>query len=226
MTHDPEELRTVFDRTSEHSGPPIDTGGMMLRVKNRLRHHEGWVRHMYRDTKGYVTVGVGFQLPRSEVGFYSWRSKSTKRTVPPPAAKAEWDYVSLLPYGQNIKAAKFDEETELELTDSTIGFVLTKKLLRLRDDLRRVFAQDSESEGETIPGIDFDSLPESVQEALFDLGWNVRGFQEPDVFKKLKAAIKTRDWIAAAEESHRAPPISEARNNDIHRLIRSAAEEP
>jgi GH24 family phage-related lysozyme (muramidase) len=219
VTHDPEELRTAFDRTLEHSGPPIDTGGMMLRVKNRLRHHEGWVRHMYRDTKGYVTVGVGFQLPRSEVGFYSWRSKSTKRTVPPPAAKAEWDYVSLLPYGQNIKAAKFDEETEFELADSTIGFVLTKKLLKLHDDLRNEFNK--------APPIDFDSLPEPVQEAMFDLGWNLgAGFINGD-WDDLRAAHSARDWERAADESHRkSPPIAATRNTEIRDLILCAVNGP
>lgn len=203
-----------YERTEEHQGPPVEVAGMMLRVKNRLRRHEGWVNHMYRDTGGKVTVGVGFLLPRSEVGFYSWRNKSTKRTVPPPAAKDEWDYVSLLPYGQNIKAGAFDEETELELADSTIGFVLTKKLLNLRDRLNDSFRD---------AGIEFDHLPVSVQEAMFDLGWNLGARFINGAWRNLRAAIVARDWETAADESHRkSPPIPETRNNEIRDLILSA----
>lgn len=227
MSEESVEQEVEFDRTSEHEGERIDTAGMMLRVKARLRHHEGWVNHMYRDTKGNVTVGVGFHLEkRSDAWGYSWRYKKTTRTAPLPIAEAEWVKVSRLPYGPNIRAAKFDKDTTIELSDSMIGFILTKKLLRLRDDLRRVFARESEDGGKEIPGVDFDTLPETVQEALLDLGWNVIDFQKSHVFPKLKIAIKTRDWNTAAVESHReSPPIPETRNNEIYGLIKSAADE-
>ncbi len=210
------DLSVAFDRTSEHEGERIDTAGMKLRVKERLRRHEGWVNHMYLDTKGNVTVGVGFLLPRPDVGFYSWRHKKTKRTVPPPDAKAEWDYVSLLPHGQHIKAQEFDEETEFELSNATIGFALTKKLLRLRDQLNENFQKVD---------ISFDQLPGSVQEAMFDMGWNLgAGFIKGD-WPKLRAALTARNWEAAAEESHRASPIPETRNTEIYDLIKSATED-
>lgn len=35
------DLSVAFDRTSEHEGDRIDTAGMMLRVKSRLKRYEG-----------------------------------------------------------------------------------------------------------------------------------------------------------------------------------------
>ncbi len=226
MNQDSADRDVEFDRSSPHEIEGADRAGMMLRVKNRLRRHEGWVNHMYLDTKGNVTVGVGFLLPRSsEVGFYSWRTKDrSKGSVPLAYAKVEWNTVNRLPYGQGIKASTFDKKTTIELSDATIGSVLTKKLATLRDDLRRVFALDSEDdEGNIIArGVDFDELPTTVQEAMLDLGWNVKGFQEANVFPKMKIAIKRGDWRTAAVESHRATPIPETRNAEIYELIESA----
>jgi GH24 family phage-related lysozyme (muramidase) len=205
-----------YERTSEHEGPPIEIAGMMLRVKNRLRRHEGWVNHMYRDVKGKVTVGVGFLLRRSDVVGYSWRSKATKRTVPLRDALADWDTVSRLPYGQNVKAAKFDNDTKVELSDATIGFVLAKKLVKLRDDLNDSF-QDA--------GIEFDHLPVTVREAMFDLGWNLGANFINGEWRNLREAIDARDWETAADESHRkSPPTPETRNAEIRNLILQAVD--
>ncbi|MGD9537610.1 MAG: hypothetical protein AB7P52_18930 [Alphaproteobacteria bacterium] len=208
-----------YERTEEHQGPPVEVAGMMLRVKNRLKRHEGWVNHMYRDVEGYVTVGVGFLLPKSEVSFYSWRYKATKRGAPLAAAQADWTSVSMQFYGRSYTnasyvAAFYDKYTNVELSDATIGFVLAKKLFRLHQDLRRAFK---------LSGIAFDNLPEPVQEAMFDLGWNVRRFLEPTTFPNMKAELKARNWEAAARESHRkSPPTPETRNSEIRDLILAA----
>ncbi len=214
MSEESIEQEVEFDRTSEHEGESIDTAGMMLRVKARLRRHEGWVNHMYRDTEGYVTVGVGFYLQRSDVIGYSWRSKITKRTVSLRDAHADWDKVSSMPYGPNITAAKFVKDTKVELSDTMIGIVLAKKLLKLRDDLKTAFLNS---------GIVFDELPESVQEAMLDLGYNVIGFQKTTTYPLMKAALKASDWNEAAAQSGReSPPTPAARNTEIRNLILQA----
>ena len=157
MVEESEDQEAEFDRTSEHEGERIDTAGMMLRVKEQLRRYEGWVNHMYLDTKGNITVGVGFLLPKSEVGFYSWRYKATKRSAPLVSAQADWFEVSKQFYGPSRTAAFYDAYTTVELSDATIGFVLTKKLLKLRDDLKGNF-DDAD--------ITFDDLPPTLQEEI------------------------------------------------------------
>jgi GH24 family phage-related lysozyme (muramidase) len=217
MTDDSEDLSVAIDRTSEHEGERIDTAGMMLRVKERLRRHEGWVNHMYLDTKGNVTVGVGFLLNRSDVRWYPWISRTTRRTVPARVAEANWDTLkAFAPYGTGYGAARFLDYATVELTNAAIGFALAKKLAKLRDNVIENF-QDV--------NIEFDQLPVAVQEAMFDMGWNLgAGFIKGD-WPKLRAALKARNWKVAAEESHRkASQVSELRNTEIRNLIESAAD--
>lgn len=216
MVEEAEDLRIAFDRTGEHSGPPVDTGELMLRVKNRLRRHEGWVNHMYRDSyEGKVTVGVsGFCCRGPRLGSIPGVPRTS------PSEPCRWQSLWLIgtkylgyPSGRTKKAATFDRPTKVELSDATIGFVLAKKLLTLRDDLKTAFSNS---------GIDFDNLPPAVLEAMLDLAWNVKYFQDPTVFSNMKAALKAEDWDTAADESHRAPPVAESRNIEIRNLILQA----
>jgi len=54
--------------------------------------------------------------------------------------------------------------TTLVLSDSEINSVFNRKPFRLQQDLRREFG---------IAGIVFDRLPLLVQEAMYDMGWNM-----------------------------------------------------
>ena len=70
----------------------------------------------------------------------------------------------------------------------------------------------------------WDELPPTVQEALFDMGFNlgIGGLLE---FKRLLAAVAAADWTTAAAESHRMG-ISDERNQETANLFLQAGAAP
>jgi len=204
---------------------PVEYAPPLMAIRQRLLKHEGRVRHMYRDSKGKVTVGIGFLLAtQSQVTELSWQLKQGRRVVPSAVAVAEWNYVrGALPSGKTPEF--YGTKTRVELSDATIDRVFTSKLLRLHRDLIQEF---------TIAGIAFEHLPPPVQEAMFDMGWNLGAAfinkrtadgelgddgERKRVWPKLREALLNQDWEAAARESHRAWPVPERRNMETSDLI-------
>jgi Ca2+-binding RTX toxin-like protein len=68
---------------------------------------------------------------------------------------------------------------------------------------------------------DFDEYPLKVQEAIFDMAYNLGGF---GAFPTFSAAVRRQDWVTAARESNR-PQVGELRNRVVRELFLSAAQE-
>ncbi len=206
---------------------PIEYAPPLMAIRKRILNHEGRVRHMYRDVKGKMTVGIGFLLDtQSRVTELSWQMKEGRRPVSSAVAVAEWNYLQgAVPYGKSYSPKFYDVKTRVELSDATIDRVFTSKLLRLHRDLVREF---------NTAGITFEHLPPPVQEAMFDMGWNMgaafinkpREDGELDKDGKvlrmwflLHEALSGKNWKTAAKESHRKWPIPEQRNLETRDLI-------
>ena len=74
----------------------------------------------------------------------------------------------------------------------------------------------------TLPN--WNSYPEPVQEALFDMAFNL-GLGGLKKFPRMLEAVDAGDWNTAAAQSHRQG-IGEARNQEIAALFRSASAAP
>ena len=205
------------NRSKEPRRPHASSFDIFTRIEDRLWSSEGLVKHMYKDTAvdeekgvdGNVTVGIGFLLrDETEVDKYPWRYRKTFRSVPKEVARAQWRHI-----GDNAPRGKLPtfylKYTSIELSEATIR---TKFLDKLTDVYQMLWG--------TFAIVGFSRLPPTVQVALFDLAWNTGTEDFERGWPMLNEAVKKRDWIEAARQSHReSPPVSETRNDEIRKLF-------
>lgn len=156
---------------------------------------EGIVRHMYLDTAGYVTVGVGFMLPNeAAVRQYTWM---------PSTVAALTDY-------RRVKVAEKGHRASYyaPLCGAWMSEPVMRAIFRLRiSELRQALSRDWQLE----------QLPTSVQLALVDMGYNL-GVAGLSRYVQLSAAVRARDWQTAAAECYRRG-IGDKRNNATRDLF-------
>jgi GH24 family phage-related lysozyme (muramidase) len=174
-------------------------------------------------------VGIGFLLDtETKLSEFVWHNRFTRRSVDKFVVRGEWNVVKKLPHGPAYGAGWYRKFTALDIQEIKINLALESKLRRLHTDLRWQFKNRL--------GIVFDTLPAPVQEALFDMGWNLgAGFlsgkkvneegETVDAWPELRKAIRAGNWLAAAVESRRGK-VSAARNLEIHGLFMRAIDEP
>jgi GH24 family phage-related lysozyme (muramidase) len=198
---------------------------------NTIRAFEGVVPHMYRDTKGYVTVGTGFLIENIQTGKLTEEAKTwtfivrgAGRRATKPEIEADFSAVMQRPWGQKIPAAAFKQYTKLDLDAGKMDELFNQKVNYFWEQLRVEF------------GAAFDTYPMAAQYALLDMIFNLgRGGDQKKgktiirsglhAFTQLKQALDQRDWRSAGDHSHRRGP-SKDRNDTIKSWFYSAAETP
>ena len=158
-------------------------------VVNALKHWEGCCSHMYLDTRGNVTTGIGHLL----------RTAADARVLPwvdiagdaaqPGEIQVSWETVHAAATGR--PASGYEALTHIRLRDG-----MPEQLARTR------------IEREFLPGLRvrypaFDYYPASARGALLDMAWNL-GLHGLDQFKHMHDAIKAGDWFGASVACHRS----------------------
>jgi GH24 family phage-related lysozyme (muramidase) len=178
-----------------------------LHTLQRTKRLEGSIPHMYLDTRGNVTVGVGQLLANADAAaVLAFVRKSDGKTATTEEKRADWTTIRGQKKGKLAK--HYDQFANLALPDTEIDALLRKSLQGCEGALKGIFA-------------DYDTFPAAVQEALLDMVFNLGsgGFRK---FSKLIDAAKKKKWRVCATECHRRG-ISEARNTETRRLFESAA---
>ncbi len=177
-------------------------------LRKKLAEYEGNISHMYLDSKGYVTVGVGHLLrtlqDAQKLPFMN--NKNIRATV----AEIKSDYDNVKKQPKNRLASFYKKFTKLKLSD-----VETDKLTNLHIDsfykeLKIIY-----------PG--FDKYPSEAKLALCDMIFNLGMTNLKTQWPTMNAAVKSKDWKKAAANSNRKPPISMARNKYVKELFEKAA---
>jgi hypothetical protein len=92
----------------------------LVEVKLHMVPYEGNIGHMYRDTKGLVTVGIGNLLASVEaaqaLGFIS---RASTRSASAAQIKADYEFVQKQRVG--LRAQGYREFTKLDLPDWAIN---------------------------------------------------------------------------------------------------------
>lgn len=177
-------------------------------VADRLRRFEGSTDYMYRCTGGEVTVGVGHAI------FSSALAQTIAWYGSPSNVGIVGDYERVAGAPKGLPAARYAALSRVRLDAQAV-----------EDLLERDIENYTASVQSAIP--EFGSYPESVQEALFDMAFNL-GVAGLLKFPKLLAACRAGDWQTAALESRRRG-IQEERNAEIAALFagaQNAAPEP
>lgn len=157
---------------------------------------EGIVPHLYLDTRGNVTCGVGFLIPsREALDRYDWR---------PDIVTARTDYDLVRAAGPGRVASYYGKLCRATLTADTMR-------AHFDSHVRAVVTQ--------LGHWNIAGVPRPVRVALIDMAFNL-GIGGLNKYQKLKAAIADQRWRDAAAECSRRG-IQAARNQATRDLFLS-----
>ena len=173
----------------------------MIEAVEFIIRHEGSVPHLYKDTRGNVTCGVGFLVPDVRtLQTFDWQ---------PSDAAALRDWYKILPLPGAHRVSFYARHCEAVITEDEIARVLTDKLAAFTERLQEDW--------------DLDKHPPTVQVALLDMAYNL-GVGGLGRYLKLGAALDKRDYAEAATECSRRG-VPERRNQETAELFLAAAEQ-
>ena len=173
--------------------------------------YENNIPHMYLDTYGKVTVGVGHLIKTAQDAQKLPFVDEKKIKATPEAIKAGFENVKK--QLKNMKASYYKKYTKLTLNPTDIDQMLEKHIASFHKEIKIVFPE-------------FDTFPSEVRLALLDIIFNVGMTDLRTGWTKMKAAIKAKNWMEAGKESRRKPPIPTDRNDYVRKLFEKAAKKP
>jgi GH24 family phage-related lysozyme (muramidase) len=179
-------------------------------IKAHIVPHEGVVSHMYLDTVGKVTVGVGNMVATAAAAAaLAFVDRATRTRANEAQIRADFESVSSQPKAQQARQYKL--HTKLDLPDEAIWTLLKARVDGFEQQLIGYFPQ-------------FPSFPSSAQLALLDMAFNLGGPALNTRWPSLKRAVLAQDWRSAQQECERSTSTL-ARNNATRLLFQRAAEQ-
>jgi GH24 family phage-related lysozyme (muramidase) len=177
-------------------------------LRAKMEKYEGKINHMYLDSKGFVTVGVGHLLKNLSIAQKLNFKKNNNMPASMEEIKADYEAVKKQP--KNRLASFYKAHTKLKLSELDINTLTNKHIDNFEAELKRIFS-------------DFSTYPSEVKLALFDIIFNVGMTDLNNKWPNFKKAVKAKDWANAAKESNRKSPISAERNKYVKDLFEKAA---
>jgi GH24 family phage-related lysozyme (muramidase) len=160
-----------------------------------LKESEGDSSHLYLDTKGFPTVGVGFKLNNiQEAKNLGFMDPITKKFATKLEIVNEFESITRQKRGMLSSKYKFNLVLPREYRDK----LLEEKIESFKKELKHKF-------------ISYDKYPVPVQNALLDMAFNLGTTGLVTKFPKFKKAVESEDWGTAAKESNR-PDVNAKRN--------------
>jgi len=180
------------------------------KIRKKLEEYEGFIDHIYRDSKGLATVAVGHMMPNvqaaQQLTFYT--AKGTRATP----AEIKVDYELVMKQPANRLAGFYKRFTVLKMKSSDADLLTNKHIESFYKELKKIYA-------------DYDKFPSDAKLALMDLIFNVGMPNLKNSWPTMNAAIKAKDWAKAAANSNRKAPISATRNKYVKDLFIKASQE-
>jgi GH24 family phage-related lysozyme (muramidase) len=179
-------------------------------VKALIAPSEGNIAHMYLDSVGKVTVGIGNLLSTSvaacELPFVN---RVTSQRATQAEIVGDFEEVSRQVWP---RVARFYRSfTALDLPGPQIDELFRRRVDEFQRDLHAAYP-------------DFEGYPGAAQLAMLDMAFNLGTQGLKKVWPNLNKAIGNRDWATAAIESYR-PQSSATRNAKVKALFERAATE-
>jgi GH24 family phage-related lysozyme (muramidase) len=186
-------------------------------VQKKLEEYEGRYNHMYLDSKGKVTIGVGHLIASkgavATIKLYKMKNNHANTTASLIEKKDEYDNV--VKQKKNNKASWYKKFTKLVMKDTDINTQRDKHIATFYSELSGAYCK---AKGYTN---NFDDMPEEVQLALFDMIFNLGEPKLRRIFTNFNNAIKQEKWDEAAKQSNR-PDVNAARNSYVKTLLNKA----
>ena len=175
-----------------------------------LIQNEGRVEHMYLDTVGNVTVGVGHLLASVErAQLLPFNNRSTGAPWSSSEVSDEWNTIKA--QKPAMVASYYRQFTSLDMESADIDNLLSSDIAEMEAGVSNNFAG-------------YGDYPNSPQDALLDMAFNL-GVGGLAKYKRLHAAAEAKDWGTCATECHRKG-IPDARNQRTAELFRAGVGTP
>lgn len=179
-------------------------------IKGFIAPSEGNISHMYVDTKGYVTVGIGNMVPDAKAATaLAFVNRTTNNPATSAEITAEFDGVAKQPKGKI--ARHYRQFTSLDLSDVEVNQLFQKRIEGFQKQLKTSYSK-------------YDSYPSAVQLALLDMAFQLGAYGLKNKWPKLNGAIDSEDWAVAATNCMR-PDANAIRNDGTRALFERAAKE-
>ncbi len=173
--------------------PPIPLLPATLDQWSFTSPFEGVIKHLYLDSEGLPTCGVGFLVATEDAcSKLPWQPSVQ-------AALADWRLVKSQPKG--FAAKHYAAFCKASLSNQSMRLLFTMRV----NEFRRQIADWH-----------LERYPLEAQIALLDLAYNL-GPGGLAKYAKLRAALERRNWVAAAEECSRRGV--QQRRNDATRAL-------
>ncbi len=165
------------------------TPALSAQLMRQLEQQEGRINHMYRDTRGFITVGVGHLLPYPHT---ATRLAFVHKDSGQPASDAdicsEFRHLLTRPYGQHLSTHSFRPHTRLVLPEPLIDALTRQHIKTFTEELGNLYGQ-----------AELAAMPERVQLALYDMIFNLGLPKLKHGFPRFNEHIHNGNWTAAAE---------------------------
>ncbi|WP_149981854.1 hypothetical protein [Pseudoalteromonas rhizosphaerae] len=186
------------------------SGNLKTKLKQNMMKYEGNVPHMYLDTKGYVTVGVGHLLKDVEAAKkVPFIIRDTGAIASIKQIEDEFKLIKSKPFGSQA-AVFYKPFTKLVTTEAVREAQVEQHIRIFESELKRIYGVS-----------EFASYPNDVKLALFDMIFNLGMPELKDEFPNFNKHMKVRDFKQAAIESNRKDVPTE-RNTYVRNLFKSA----
>ncbi len=193
--------------------PPILSNADDTAAADFILKQEDEVYHLYKDTEGNVTVGIGHLLKNADdakkLPFYVYDENDNPLRVATDAEiEKAFEQVRTIPHGQEDAAKEFEPQAK--------GM---QNIRLLPEDTKAVFKRDLRSKAEELRKNwpNFDKLPKELQIGMLDVHFNT-GKMTPETWKGLNTAINNRDKEGIIREIHRVTK-HENRNKDVQDML-------
>ncbi len=197
---------------------PLSTIVKMEVIKN-IEKYEGRIPHLYLDTVGRVTVGIGHMVPNkvamTTVIMYKKGPNNLLILATGAEKHAEYDAIKKLSFGRSYGATSFKKHTMLIMKDVDINAQRDKHIQSFYKELTGYYTTGNGFAKA------FDSTPVEVQKALFDMVFNLGITKLKTEYVKFNGFIKLEKWDDAAKHSNRVG-ISPVRNKYVFDLLKAA----
>ncbi|MDQ2044908.1 hypothetical protein NRL14_14320 [Pseudoalteromonas sp. 20-92] len=187
------------------------SGNLKTKLKQSMVKYEGNVPHMYLDTKGYVTVGVGHLLKDVEAAKkVPFTVRDTGIIASTKQIEDEFKLIKSRPFGKDEGFGRFKPFTKLIITEAVANAQIDQHIKTFESELKRIYGAS-----------EFSSYPDDVKLALFDLIFNLGMTKLKDTFPNFNKHMKVHDFKKAAIESNRKD-VSAERNTYVRNLLVNA----
>lgn len=188
-------------------------------VSKNIETYEGRIPHLYLDTVGKVTVGIGHMVPSKvamvTIPMYKPSAQNALKLATFQEKQNEYDAIKKQPFGRNYGASFYTNHATLVMKDIDINAQSESHIQSFYTELTAYYAANNGFSK------DFDAMPVEVQKSLFDMVFNLGITKLKNQYTKMNGHIKTENWNEAAKQSNRIG-ISPLRNKYVYNLFLKA----